>query len=49
VRGFKTVAFGAIVGMAYPALAKKGMKTVFDNLIDQNSLTNNMFSFYIVD
>lgn len=39
--------FEAIVGMAYPALAEKGVKPVFDEMIDQKLLKNNIFSFYL--
>jgi len=33
--------------MAYPELAEKGVKPVFDEMIDQKLLKNNMFSFYL--
>lgn len=39
--------FEAIVGMAYPALAEKGVKPVFDEMIDQKLLKNNVFAFYL--
>ena len=39
--------FEAIIGMAYPALAEKGVTPVFDEMIGQKLLTNNMFSFYL--
>ena len=39
--------FEAIVGMAYPALAEKGVKPVFDEMIDQHLLKNNVFAFYL--
>lgn len=32
--------------MAYPALAEKGVKPVFDEMIDQHLLKDNMFAFY---
>jgi len=38
--------FEAIVGMAYPALAEHGVKPVFDEMIDQKLLKDNMFAFY---
>ena len=38
--------FEAIVGMAYPALAEKGVTPVFDEMIEQKLLNNNMFAFY---
>lgn len=39
--------FEAIVGLAYPALAEPGVAPVFDNMMSQNLLKNNMFSFYL--
>ena len=39
--------FEAIVGMAYPALAEKGVKPVFDEMMEQKLLKNNIFSFYL--
>jgi cathepsin D len=39
--------FEAIVGMAYPALAEKGVTPVFDEMIKQNLLQNNVFAFYL--
>ena len=38
--------FEAIVGMAYPALAEKGVKPVFDEMMDQHLLKDNLFAFY---
>jgi cathepsin D len=38
--------FEAIVGMAYPALAEKGVTPVFDEMINQKLLNQNMFAFY---
>lgn len=38
--------FEAIIGMAYPALAEKGVKPVFDEMIDQQLLKKNIFAFY---
>ena len=32
--------------MAYPALAEKGVKPVFDEMIDQKLLKSNVFAFY---
>jgi len=32
--------------MAYPALAEKGVKPVFDEMIDQKLLKDNIFAFY---
>jgi cathepsin D len=39
--------FEAIVGMAYPALAEKGVTPVFDEMINQKLLKHNMFAFYL--
>lgn len=39
--------FEAIIGLAYPALAEPGVTPVFDNMIGQNLLKNNMFAFYL--
>jgi saccharopepsin len=33
--------------MAYPALARKGVKPIFDTVMDQNLLQANMFAFYL--
>jgi|DEB0MinimDraft_12_1074336.scaffolds.fasta_scaffold29215_1 cathepsin D len=33
--------------MAYPALAEKGVKPVFDEMIDQKLLKQNVFAFYL--
>jgi hypothetical protein len=33
--------------MAYPALAEKGVTPVFDEMIKQNLLLNNVFAFYL--
>ena len=38
--------FEAIVGMAYPSLAEKGIKPMFDEMIDQKLLKHNIFAFY---
>jgi len=38
--------FEAIIGMAYPALAEKGVKPVFDEMMDQGLLKKNLFAFY---
>jgi len=39
--------FEAIIGMAYPALAEKGVKPVFDEMMGQSLLQNNVFAFYL--
>jgi len=33
--------------MAYPALAEKGVKPIFDEMKDQKLLKNNIFAFYL--
>jgi hypothetical protein len=33
--------------MAYPALAEDGVTPVFDNMMNQNLLKNNLFAFYL--
>ena len=38
--------FEAIIGMAYPALAEKGVVPVFDEMINQKLLKTNVFAFY---
>jgi hypothetical protein len=38
--------FEAIIGMAYPALAEKDVKPVFDEMIDQKLLKSNIFAYY---
>jgi saccharopepsin len=38
--------FEAIIGMAYPALAKPGVKPIFDEIMDQHLLKSNIFAFY---
>ena len=39
--------FEAIIGMAYPELAEKGVKPVFDEIMGQKLLKSNMFAFYL--
>jgi len=39
--------FEAIVGLAYPALAEKGVVPVFDEMINQKLLKDNIFAFYL--
>lgn len=39
--------FEAIVGMAYPALAEKGVTPVFDEMMGQKLLASNVFAFYL--
>ena len=39
--------FEAIIGLAYPALAEPGVTPVFDNMMGQHLLKNNMFAFYL--
>ena len=35
------------MGLAYPALAEAGITPMFDNIIGQNLLKNNLFAFYL--
>lgn len=50
IRGFgKDVHFNAIIGMAYPELAQKGVATVFDNIMSQKKLSHNLFSFFVTN
>jgi len=42
-----TGGFEALVGMAYPALAEKNVTPVFDNMMSQHLLKNNLFAFYL--
>lgn len=39
--------FEAIIGMAYPELAESGVTPVFDNMMKQHLLNNNLFAFYL--
>mmetsp|Transcript_36115 Transcript_36115/g.55462 ORF Transcript_36115/g.55462 Transcript_36115/m.55462 type:complete len:231 (+) Transcript_36115:339-1031(+) len=39
--------FEAVIGMAYPSLAESGVTPVFDNMMGQKLLKNNMFAFYL--
>jgi len=39
--------FESIVGLAYPALAEKGVTPVFDEMINQKLLKDNIFAFYL--
>ena len=41
--------FESIVGLAYPALAEKGVTPVFDEMINQKLLKNNVFAFYLTN
>jgi len=43
---FSMSKFDGIVGMAFPSMAAYDQKPVFDNIIDQKRLDNNVFSFY---
>lgn len=35
--------------MGYPALAEKGIRPVFDGMMQQNLLVSNLFAFYFTD
>lgn len=39
--------FDAIVGLAYPTFAERGITPVFDNMINQKLLQDNLFAFYL--
>jgi hypothetical protein len=39
--------FEAIIGMAYPELAESGVTPVFDNMMGQHLLKNNLYAFYL--
>jgi len=39
--------YQAIVGLAYPALAQPGVVPVFDNMMKQDLLKDNLFAFYL--
>ena len=39
--------FEAIVGLAYPALAERGVTPIFDEMINQKLLQSNLFAFYL--
>ena len=39
--------FEAIVGLAYPTLAEKGVTPIFDEMMNQHLLTQNLFAFYL--
>eukprot|EP00741_Cyanophora_paradoxa_P008617 tig00001355_g8341.t1 len=39
--------FDGLVGMAYPAISKDEVTPLFDNMMDQKLLDQNVFSFYL--
>ena len=39
--------FEVLLGLAYPSLAEQGVTPVFDNMMKQNLLQNNLFAFYM--
>lgn len=41
--------FEAIIGLAYPVLAEKGVIPAFNSMIQQNVLQSNMFAFYLTN
>jgi len=44
---FSALKFDGILGLSFPKLSAAGYKPVFDNVIQQNLLSSNMFSFYL--
>jgi len=44
---FSALKFDGILGLSFPGLSAAGYKPVFDNVIRQNLLGSNMFSFYL--
>jgi saccharopepsin len=41
--------FEAIIGLAYPIMAEKGIMPVFDSMMKQGALKSNMFAFYLTN
>ena len=39
--------FDALIGMAYPQFAEKGVTPLFDGLMQSNQLAKNVFSWYL--
>jgi hypothetical protein len=39
----------AIIGLAYPEFAEKGVTPLFDNMMAQKVLKSNMFAFFVVN
>ena len=39
--------FDALIGMAYPQFAEKGVTPLFDGLMQSNQLAKNIFSWYL--
>ena len=44
---FSALKFDGILGLSFPRLSAAGYKPVFDNVMNQNLLGSNMFSFYL--
>lgn len=46
---FENAAFSALVGMAYPSLARAGMTPVFDQMMQNKLMKHNRFTFFMSD
>lgn len=44
---FNPFKFDGVLGLAFPLISAVGEKTVYENMIDQHLIANNLFSFYM--